>query len=533
MIKRFSHWLLQLSTKQLAILGVLLCFPAFLIHLGLIAFIGDEGIRTLVAFEMKMSGNFIVPTLNGELYFNKPPLYNWMIYGTSMLFGYFGEWPSRLTTLISLGAFGWFVYYFVSRYMDKLAGITTALLLMTCGRILFWDSMLGLIDISFSAVIYLNFMVLYHFAKAGKWKTMFLLSYLLMSAAFLLKGLPAVVFQGISILTTLILFKNFKHKLFSAAHIGGALLGFLPVFVYYMAYAKQVSIAEAFSILTDQSMQRTVTHHGFAETLKHIFTFPFEEMYHFLPWTLLILPYFNRKFRTWLLENEFVRFNFWLMMANLPVYWLSVQVFPRYLLMFIPMFNLVGYYMLQRSLAWTLTWWKIIHITFVVLVALGSIATMLMLVYPPVREIPGSMLIWLFCSVAIACCLLGLIADAPRMFLWMALALLVVRSTFNLVILPIRAINYQENICRADCLRMTGKHPDKKFYLYGQTPTENVARFYLSAYTNQVITFSDKADDPLALYIVERKMYPEFPGMQVDSVITERKNVLAVMELSK
>jgi hypothetical protein len=199
--------------------------------------------------------------------------------------------------------------------------------------------------------------------------------------------------------------------------------------------------------------------------------------------------------------------------------------------MFIPLFNLVGYYMLQRSLAWSLTWWKIIHITFIVLVSLGSIAVLLMLVYPPVRDIPGSVWIWLFCSVAIACCLLGLIADAPRMFLWMALALLVVRSTFNLVILPIRAIDYQENICRADCLRMTGNHPNEKFYIYGQTPTENVARFYLSAYSNQIIRVSDKADEPAALYIVEKTMYPDFPGTQVDSVITERENVLAVMKL--
>jgi 4-amino-4-deoxy-L-arabinose transferase-like glycosyltransferase len=58
---------------------------------------------SLVAFEMKMSGNFIVPTMNGEFYYNKPPLYNWFIYGMSMLLGHFGEWPSRLTTLISLG----------------------------------------------------------------------------------------------------------------------------------------------------------------------------------------------------------------------------------------------------------------------------------------------------------------------------------------------------------------------------------------------------------------------------------------------
>src|SRR5574338_939882 len=107
MVNRLTQFPGKLTNAQLALLGVLLAWPAFLVHLGLIAFIGDEGIRSLVAFEMKMSGNFIVPTMNGEFYYNKPPLYNWFIYGMSMLLGHFGEWPSRLTTLISLGGFAW------------------------------------------------------------------------------------------------------------------------------------------------------------------------------------------------------------------------------------------------------------------------------------------------------------------------------------------------------------------------------------------------------------------------------------------
>jgi 4-amino-4-deoxy-L-arabinose transferase-like glycosyltransferase len=101
MLKRLSIFLQQLTTTQLAWIALILCIPAFLLNLGQVAFIGDEGIRSLVALEMKLSDNYIVPTLNGEFYFNKPPLYNWMILGMSNLFGYFGEWPTRLTTILS------------------------------------------------------------------------------------------------------------------------------------------------------------------------------------------------------------------------------------------------------------------------------------------------------------------------------------------------------------------------------------------------------------------------------------------------
>lgn len=56
----------SITTTQILWLGIALSIPSFLWNLGSVAFIGDEAIRSLVAFEMKLSGNFIVPTLNGE-----------------------------------------------------------------------------------------------------------------------------------------------------------------------------------------------------------------------------------------------------------------------------------------------------------------------------------------------------------------------------------------------------------------------------------------------------------------------------------
>ena len=64
------------SNTLWVILACLLLLPALLINLGLMTFIDDEAIRALVALEMKWSGNFITPTLHGEYYYNKPPLFN-------------------------------------------------------------------------------------------------------------------------------------------------------------------------------------------------------------------------------------------------------------------------------------------------------------------------------------------------------------------------------------------------------------------------------------------------------------------------
>ncbi|HEX5111445.1 MAG TPA: hypothetical protein VFV79_01250, partial [Saprospiraceae bacterium] len=72
----------------------------------------------------------------------------------------------------------------------------------------------------------------------------------------------------------------------------------------------------------------------------------------------------------------------------------------------------------------------------------------------------------------------------------------------------------------------------KKFYNYKQTATMNVARFYLSTYSNQIIRVTDKTDDTDALYMVDRQLYPDFPGTQVDSVKLERSQVIAVMKIN-
>ena len=532
MIRIYRRFIVSMSERHMAVLAVMLCLPAFFLNLGMIAFIGDEAIRSLVAFEMKLSGNFIVPTLNGEAYFNKPPLYNWFIYLVSSAFGYFGEWPTRVTTLIFLGLFAYTVYHYVRKQFDQLTALTMAMMLLTSGRILLWDSMLGLIDICFSWIIYLNFMILYTLGKAQRWKALFILSYFLFSIAFLLKGLPAVVFQGISILSALQLHGVLKRKVFSADHWIGIGLGIIPVLLYYVLYASQVNLQEVFGILLDQSMQRTGTHHGLWKTFTHIFTFPLEQSYHFLPWSLLVIMTFHPQFRLWMRQHEFIRFNFWMLVANLPVYWLSVQVYPRYVLMFVPLFNMVGYYILVRSREDSQSWWKTIRYIFLGLMALACIATVFMPISQSVRELPGIVVAWIAGSVLMAGSLLAMWYDERRTFLWFTICLLVVRSLFNVIVLPLREQDHPVNLCREDCRRVTGMYGQQTWYLYKETFTHQVARFYTSAYSGQIIRPVDAATDPEAIYLVDTDLYPDFPGIQVDSVLIEGNRHLALMRTS-
>ena len=139
----------QQRNKLLYVLSILLLFPALLINLGLMTFIDDEGIRTLVALEMKLSGNYITPTLHGEFYYNKPPLFNWILLGYFKLLGQINEFNTRIPTLVSLLGFAATVFYSFRKQYGTYTAFVLAMTLITCGRILFWDSLLGLIDIIF------------------------------------------------------------------------------------------------------------------------------------------------------------------------------------------------------------------------------------------------------------------------------------------------------------------------------------------------------------------------------------------------
>lgn len=57
---------------------------------------GQEGRWSEVAREMRLSGNYFWPTINGKVYFDKPLLTYWLVVGASHLTGDVSEVAARL-----------------------------------------------------------------------------------------------------------------------------------------------------------------------------------------------------------------------------------------------------------------------------------------------------------------------------------------------------------------------------------------------------------------------------------------------------
>ncbi len=73
------------------------------------------------------SGNYVVPTLLGENYYNKPPMFNWVLAGLMQITGSVSEWVVRLPGVLSLILISLLLYFITARFADKETGLLSAL----------------------------------------------------------------------------------------------------------------------------------------------------------------------------------------------------------------------------------------------------------------------------------------------------------------------------------------------------------------------------------------------------------------------
>jgi len=527
------------SKDKLLIGGVAaLLLPALLIHLGLVGLYGDEGIRALVALEMGISGNYLTPTLFGEFYYNKPPLYNWILLLVFKLTGRTDEFIARLPTVVFLLAYAATIYFFIKKSIAtppsqvkptpeqstgacgppgfRVQDLLTALAFITCGRILFWDSMLALIDINFSWVMYGMFMVIFRQGEKGRYGRLFVLAYLLAAIGFLLKGLPSVVFLGISLLTYFIWQKKWR-KLFSSAHLAGMAVFALMVGGYYALYARHNGLEMVFKTLFDESAKRTLMVHSLGDTLLHLLTFPFEFLYHFLPWTLLAVYFFRKNALRLIRQNKFVTWNLLVFLTTVLPYWTSVEVYPRYLFMHVPLVFTALFYLHFENKKENATLVKWVENIFFAGCLAALAAGFLPLFWDAVAEVPylhlktgavaGSFVVlsWLYWRWR-----------AQRMLVFV-LVLLVVRTGFNWFVLPSRLDVECSTEVRRTTLEAVKILEDRPLYIYQHSlGLQPVTAYYFTRETGQILRAQHGDFDKNACYLVNAPHY----GAEKFDVIT-------------
>jgi len=423
----------------LTITIVLLTIPAFLINLGVEPLIDDEGIRGLVSLEMIIRHNFLIPTEGGELYFNKPPLYNWILILFFKLLGSYSDSVLRIPTVVFLYLYSASIFLIIRNIYGNRIGFLSALVFLTCGRVLFYDSFKGLIDMSFSWLVYLSFFSIYYFSKKEKYLQMFLIAYLLTALGFLLKGIPAIAFLGITLLTWFIAEKKWK-KLFSWQHVVGLLLFFIVLVAYYYNY--YLKNPDYFLTLVktifNESTKKTIIGTGISRGIVHLFTFPFEFFYHFFPWTIFVIYLFQKEAARAIWNEPFLRFSIITFLSNIVVYWISPATYARYLFMFLPLAFVPLIFLHLREEVRQTALYKFVNVTFIVMFAIVLIGSTLVPVVNVTRIVPWAALKGSGLFVSVALILYLYLKNRKFRFEYMIILLLVARVGFDWFIIPSR-----------------------------------------------------------------------------------------------
>lgn len=317
-------------------LSALLLLAGMLLHLGTQPLYLEEPRRALIAMEMWERGNPWIPTELGEYYYNKPPFFNWVLMGSAALLGGFHEWAMRLPTVLSVIGLVWVMYCMGRRYVDAAFGAISGLLFAACGSVLIFFSHLGEIDLFYAFVSFSAFAALYHFYRQGQDGWLFLSFYALHAVGFLTKGLPSLLFIGISLLIWFGYKKDWR-RLFSWAHLAGIGLFLLMVGGYLFQYSRYHSLLQLLPEWAGQAGERTVAEQGWSRLLIHLVHYPLDSLKDLLPFSLLIVFLIRKDWKALLLRNEWVAFSAIIFLANFPVYWLSPGAKQRYLYMLFPL----------------------------------------------------------------------------------------------------------------------------------------------------------------------------------------------------
>jgi 4-amino-4-deoxy-L-arabinose transferase-like glycosyltransferase len=94
-------WPALLDRRWFAFALVAVWAFAYLPHLGTRTLRLEEGRRATPAREMLASGDFVVPTLYGDTYLNKPPLFFWIIAATGTAIGEIGPLATRIPSVLA------------------------------------------------------------------------------------------------------------------------------------------------------------------------------------------------------------------------------------------------------------------------------------------------------------------------------------------------------------------------------------------------------------------------------------------------
>jgi len=248
----------------------------------------DEPRFGLQAWEMRESGEYIVPSLNGQPNTEKPPLLFWAINGFALFRGEVDEWAARLPSAVSSLLTLFLIYQLGAWLYDRRAGLFAALIFATSLQILVrgrWAS----IDMLLTLLVLVAIVFLWAAATRGAGVLWSSLAWACMGLAVLAKGPIGVLLPLMVVVPPLLLWRDWP-ALRRVFPIPGIILCAVVTLSWYVPLARAVGLDEVFRAGTQNNVTRFLNAFNFKHPwYYYLWRFPVG----FLPW-IFFLPWAAR-----------------------------------------------------------------------------------------------------------------------------------------------------------------------------------------------------------------------------------------------
>jgi len=245
----------------------------------------DETRYAVVAREMKETGDWILPHLNGKIYAEKPPLFFWLVNLSTFFLGQNNEFTNRLPSALAGFITFLLVFFFGERFLSTRAGFLSSLVLATCflfpqlSRWMMLDSLFTLFFLLSLFYFYLGY------EKEGIRRKYYYLAGLFMGLGVLTKG--PIAYLPIPIFLLFAFFQKEIKRFWNRNLLWGCVLSVILVLIWWLPAVWMGGKDYIYRILFKQAVRTYMEEgtHFHPEPLYFYFIrFPLE----FLPWVVFL-----------------------------------------------------------------------------------------------------------------------------------------------------------------------------------------------------------------------------------------------------
>ncbi|MDP3088573.1 MAG: glycosyltransferase family 39 protein [Methylotenera sp.] len=211
----------------------------------------NEGRRALAIKEMFESGNWLLPTLNGELYLTKPPLLYWISLCFSGLVGVVNEWTLRLPSAFAALTTLWMVYrYTLKKFGEWPALFSVQILMANLGFAMLARRVE--IEMLLTALCVGALLSALKYLEAPARRIWIYLSYFLLALAVLTKGPVALLFVTLPLIVAAIWTKDPSIKQILTSFKGWVIF-FIVALSWYLIISLQLGF-DIWSMIAKRDM---------------------------------------------------------------------------------------------------------------------------------------------------------------------------------------------------------------------------------------------------------------------------------------